>query len=250
MAAQPLRIVPVPRPAWWGFVPYIVLSVIHVSALTVRDTDVSAPTKLTLMPLLVLAVAWGLWGRGPHVRRGSPPAVVILLMAALLFSWLGDGAGTFFPFAPELPMMLLCFGIAHLCYIWLFWRHVAVRRLSWWTLGFVAWWVLLAVVLVPLAGGLVAALMAYGVVLGSTAALATRCNVLVLWGGLLFLASDTILAFRIFAPELLPGWSSPAVMLTYTAGQGLIAAGVLLAMRGRPLLAPPEEAISSGPQLP
>lgn len=250
MTAQPIGQGATARPAWWGFVPYIVLSIVHVSALTVGNFSVSGPTKLTLMPLLAVAVAWQLWGRGSHVRRGSPPAVVILLMAALLFSWLGDGAGTFFPFAPELPIMLFCFGIAHLCYIWLFWHHAAVRRLSWWALGFAAWWVLLAVVLVPLAGGLVVALMVYGVVLGGTATLATRCNAVVVWGGLLFLASDTILAFRIFAPELLPGWSSPAVMFTYTAGQGLIAAGVLLAMRGKPLLSAPEEAISSGPQLP
>ena len=53
-------------------------------------------------------------------------------------------------------------------------------------------------------------------------------------GGAFFLASDSILAFRLFLPEALPGWMSPAVMITYTIGQGLIVWGVLhtLARRG------------------
>ncbi|SEE15009.1 YhhN-like protein [Arthrobacter alpinus] len=45
-----------------------------------------------------------------------------------------------------------------------------------------------------------------------------------------FLASDTILAFRIFALELMPDWTSGMVMLTYTIGQGLIAAGTVIAL--------------------
>ncbi|UUT35135.1 lysoplasmalogenase [Microbacterium elymi] len=53
-------------------------------------------------------------------------------------------------------------------------------------------------------------------------------------GALLFLASDTLLAFRLFLPDAMPGWTSPVVMLTYTAGQGLIAAGALAALRREP----------------
>lgn len=73
----------------------------------------------------------------------------------------------------------------------------------------------------------------YGLVLGGTAAFSARCQPLVAVGGAFFLASDTILALRLFLPDSLPPWSSPAVMITYTIGQGLIVAGALIALRKR-----------------
>lgn len=208
------------RPLWWAFVPYALVCVVHVAARFANNDALADPTKLLLMPALILAGAWGL-------RRLGTRAVLWLLLAALFFSWLGDGAGTFFPFAPTLPLMLLCFGIAHLCYMRLFWRHLAVRPVPWWALVFAVWWVVLLAVLWPRAGGLAIAVAAYGLVLGGTAALSTRCHPVILWGGVFFLASDTILAFRIFALELMPDWTSGMVMLTYTAGQGLIVAGAV-----------------------
>ena len=112
-------------------------------------------------------------------------------------------------------------------------RERSLRRLPWWSLVFLAWWVVLLIVLWPLLGGLSFAVAGYGLVLGGTASLASRCHPLVVYGGILFLASDTILAFRLFAPELMPDWTSPAVMLTYTLGQGLIIAGALVTLRDR-----------------
>lgn len=177
------------HPLWWGFTPYILVSLVHVAALAENAVEIAAPTKLLLMPLLILAVVWG--GRTLGVRAAAG-----LLVAGLLLSRLGDGAGTFVPFAPELPLMLLFFGVNHLCYMRLFWRHLAVRRLPRWALAFVAWWVTLSLFLWPRAGGLAVAVAVYGVVLGGTAALSSRCSAVVMWGGLLFLASDTMLAFR------------------------------------------------------
>lgn len=210
-----------PRPMWWGFAPFVLASVIHCVALFTGAAALAGPTKLLLMPALMLAAIWGM-------RWLSNKAVFGLLLAGLFFSWLGDGAGTFFPFAPTLPMMLLFFGMAHLCYMRLFWRHVALQPLPGWALIFVLWWVALLIVLWPRAEGLALAVAAYGLVLGGTAALSTRCSPVILCGGIFFLASDTILAFRIFALELMPDWTSGMVMLTYTAGQGLIIAGALL----------------------
>ena len=66
----------------------------------------------------------------------------------------------------------------------------------------------------------------YGLVLGGTAATAARCAPIIATGAAFFLASDTILAFRLFMPEAMPDWTSPLVMATYTLGQGLIVAGV------------------------
>ncbi|WP_349427847.1 lysoplasmalogenase [Microbacterium sp. LWS13-1.2] len=214
------------RRLWIGFVPYIAVSIVHVAALAVGATAVAPPTKLALMPLLALAVVWG--ARGSGWTRAHT-----LLVVAIGLSWLGDGAGTFVPWLPTVPMMLLFFGLAHLCYIWLFWRMLAVRRVPPWAAVYAVWWIALLAVLWPHLGGLAVAVALYGLVLGGTAVAASRCHPLIVWGGVFFLASDSVLAFRLFVPDAMPDWTSPLVMLTYCLGQGLIAAGVLVGVRER-----------------
>jgi hypothetical protein len=217
---------------WWGFVPFAVVAAVHVAALAIDAAEIAAPTKLILMPLLVLAALWG--GRG--TGWGSSYTVLFL---ALAFSWLGDGAATFFPSAPELPTMLLCFGAAHVCYILLFVRRIAVRPLPRWAAVYAVWWVVLLAALLPTLlasqnGGLWAiALGLYGLVLGGTATAATRCRPMIAVGAAFFLASDSILAFRLFLPDAMPAWTSPLVMLTYCLGQGLIVAGVVASTHSR-----------------
>ncbi|MFD5225903.1 lysoplasmalogenase [Microbacterium sp. NPDC058342] len=219
-ARQGIR--PLDAIAW---VPYIVLAVVHVWALA-SDSPIAAPTKLTLMPLLAIPVL----AAAPRLR---PRTIVALLLGALLFSWLGDGAGAFFPGGPELPLMLLFFGVAHIGYIVLFLRFARMRRMPWWALVYVAWWVGMMLFLGPHTGGLIFAVAAYGLVLAGTAATAARSHPIVAVGGAFFLASDSILALRLFLPDGLPDWTSPAVMLTYTIGQGLIVWGVLRALGRR-----------------
>ena len=207
------------------FLPYIAVSLLHV-VLLATDSPLTAPTKLLLMPLLAVPIL-------ASARRLTPRSTLILLLAAVFFSWLGDGAGTFFPSGPELPLMLLFFGVAHVAYILLFARHLSVRRVPWWALVYAGWWVAMIAVLGPHTGDLLIAVALYGLVLGGTAAFSARCHPVVAVGGAFFLASDTILAFRLFLPDSLPPWSSPAVMLTYTIGQGLIVGGALLVLRKR-----------------
>ncbi|GAA1523250.1 hypothetical protein HD600_000181 [Microbacterium ginsengiterrae] len=208
----------------WAFLPYIVMSIIHVIARAV-ESDAAGPTKLWLMPLLALPVLVSL--------RARPALAIALLLIALLFSWLGDGAGAFFPAGPELPLMLLFFGLAHVAYIVLFTRVLGSGRLPRWTAVFAVWWIAMIAVLGPHTGGLLPAVGAYGLILGATAALAARCGPVVTTGGVFFLVSDTILAFRLFLPDAAPGWTSPLVMLTYTLGQGLLVGGALLVLRRR-----------------
>lgn len=209
----------------WAFLPFAVVSILHV-VLLATGSPLAAPTKLLLMPMLAVPVLLS-------ARRLTPRSTFVLLLAALLFSWLGDGTGAFFPAAPELPLMLLFFGIAHIAYIILFARHLAMRRMPWWALVYAAWWIAMIVLLGPHTGGLLVGVAIYGLVLGGTAAFSARCHPLVAVGGAFFLASDTLLAFRLFLPDGLPAWSSPAVMLTYTLGQGLIVAGALITLRKR-----------------
>ena len=210
----------------WGFAPFAAMSAVHVAARAVEADWLAAPTKLTLMPLLAAAALWGLRGRW---QRGYGT----LILAALFFSWIGDGAATFLPMLPELPVMLGAFGLAHLCYIRLFLKYAAVRGFPRWALVFPLWWAAMLVVLWPALGSLAPAVALYGLVLGGTAATAARCSPVVAAGGVLFLASDTILSFRIFMPESMPDITSALVMLTYCAGQGLIVAGFLASSRGR-----------------
>ncbi|GAA1987284.1 lysoplasmalogenase [Microbacterium pumilum] len=211
---------------WIGFIPFAVVSVLHVGALSLEAVAIAAPTKLLLMPLLAVAVLWG----GCGSRWGTTFA---LLFTAIALSWLGDGADTFFPAAPTIPTMLVCFGLAHLCYIWLFWRILSVRPVPPWAVVYGLWWGLLLAVLWPALGGLLISVAIYGLVLGGTAVAASRCHPLIAVGGAFFLASDTILAFEIFTPAAAPPWSSPVIMLAYCLGQGLIAAGVIVADRLR-----------------
>lgn len=235
------------RPARFAlipFLPYIVVSVLHVGALFV-DHPIAEPTKLLLMPALALAAVWVMGWPSAAVAASSsqirprPRGAMALLLGAVLFSWLGDGAAVFFPmFEDELPMMLLCFGLAHVGYLVLMWRArgVAVRGFPLWSLVYVVAYVVLMALLLPRTGSLTIPVAIYGLLLVGTAAMTSRCGPVVAWGGAWFLVSDGILAFRIFAPEIMPGWTSGLVMLTYTLGQGLIVYGVTaaLARRGRP----------------
>jgi hypothetical protein len=219
---MPHSIRPLDIAAW---IPYIILAIIHVSAIAL-DSPLAPPTKLWLMPLLAVPAL----SAAPRLR---PRTVIALLLGALLFSWLGDGAGAFFPGLPELPLMLGFFGIAHIGYIVLFLCFARIRRLPWWTLVYVAWWVGMLGIVGPHTGGLLLAVAAYGLVLAGTAAMSARCHPIVATGGAFFLASDSILAFRLFLPDGLPGWLGPAVMITYTIGQGLIVWGVLRTLTRR-----------------
>lgn len=209
----------------WSFLPYIAIAPAHVILLAVGN-PLAGPTKLLLMPALAIPVIIAL----PGLRRRS---AAVLLLAALLFSWLGDGAGVLFPFAPELPLMLGFFGIAHLAYIAVFARHLARRPFPWWALVYAVWWVGMLIALGPHTGALLIAVAVYGLVLAGTAAFSTRCGPVIATGGAFFLASDTILALRLFLPDSLPAWSNPTIMLTYTLGQGLIIAGALIALQRR-----------------
>lgn len=205
-----------------AFVPFAAMSLVHVWALA-AGSEIASPTKLWLMPLLAIPVLAS--------ARLQPPLAILLLLAAIALSWLGDGAGAFFPGGPELPLMLLFFGLAHIAYIVLFARILRIRRLPWWTLVYAAWWIGMIIVLGPHTGTLLPAVAAYGIVLGGTAAVAARCHPLIAVGGVFFLASDTILAFRLFMADAMPAWTSPLVMLTYALGQGLLVAGALIALR-------------------
>ncbi len=220
------------RTRCWGFGLYALVSAIHIVSGVVGPDVIVFPTKLMLMPALAIAALWAL--RGSFDTSTATRAASVLFVA-LAFSWLGDGAGFFFPFLDdELPAMLLCFGLAHLAYILLFLRFLPRRPVPRWTLIYVVWWVLMVAVLWPSLGALAIAVALYGLVLGGTAVAATRGGAITTAGGAFFLASDTILALRLFLPDQTGLLAGPWVMLTYTIGQGLLAYGIVRLLREEP----------------
>lgn len=232
------------------FIPYLVVSIVHVVA-RFLEHPIDGPTKLMLMPALALGVIWA-----SATIKPWPRGVIALLVVSILFSWLGDGAAVFFPmFTDELPMMLLCFGLAHVGYLILMWRArgVAVNRIPVWAPIYALAYAALILVLMPHTGSLTFPVMIYGLLLAGTAAMASRCGPVIAWGGAWFLVSDAILSLRIFLPETMPDWTSGMVMLTYTLGQGLIAAGIIAALRRRAAQespVDPEHPAGSAPQGP
>ena len=218
------------------FVPYIVISAVHCVLVIFQLPGSGFETKQLLMPALALAAVWSLRaGDRGRITTASrvPRSATLLLFSGVTASWLGDGAGLFFPTLPTLPMMILFFALAHIAYIVLFWRApgmLPVARVPRWSLVYALWWVAAISIVGPHAGALFVPLAIYGVVLGLTAALSPRLGGTVALGGLFFLISDTFLAFREFMD--LPQWVSDiAVMPTYTLGQGLIVYGLVAALQ-------------------
>lgn len=212
------------RALWPLFAPYSLISAVHVGCL-LGDSEWTYPTKLLLMPALAFTVTGAaLLGAKHRARLG----VMALLLAAIVASWLGDGAGFFFPMlGDELPAMIACFGLAHVLYMIAFARRSTRGFDKRGVLGYGAAYVALMALLVPHAGSLALPVMVYGLVLAGTALFALRVNRTVAWGGWWFLVSDAVLAFRVFWPDPLPEALGAVVMSTYTAGQGLIAYGML-----------------------
>jgi uncharacterized membrane protein YhhN len=146
--------------------------------------------------------------------------VLALLVAALTLSWLGD---------VMLPFFLVGLGFflaAHIAYIVMF--HVAFRRRpSWWAVGLVPWFGGLLLALWPYLDETWPAVALYGAALAYMAASATRGNSFTTIGGALFVASDSLLAFRLFTPLFQTPPEDTLIMALYLVAQLFIVLGVL-----------------------
>ncbi|WP_439564333.1 lysoplasmalogenase [Microcella sp.] len=209
-----------PLPA---FTPYLVVAVVHLAAIAAGPPGLVAATKPLLMPALLVALVLAL------PDRRSP----LLLWGglALVFSWLGD---VLLQNPGDVGFLLGmgAFGLAHLAYIALYIGPLRTRRVPGWAVSLgVVWWSTMVAVLAFWLGGLLVPVAVYGLVLGAAAVCAIATRPLVAVGAVVFLVSDTLLAFDRF----LPGFSvlelDLAIMLAYCLGQGLIIAGVVTAAR-------------------
>jgi len=217
----------------WPFWIYAAVVVVHLVVLAIPSVD-GAVTKALLMPALLVSVLLvaGVTGR---LRGRRAWWGVGLLGVGIAASFLGD-----ILLGESFVIGLACFAAAHIVYIAVFNGPARERRIPWWSLGYAAALALLVAVLWPHLGELRLVVLGYGIVLALTAMTSARVNAIAAWGGGLFLASDALLAFRLFFPDFriaFPDpWQDLAIMACYCAGEGLIALGVLrrlAAVRGR-----------------
>ena len=197
-------------------------AVVAVANLVAAVTDLRVLFGLTLVALMPLLTAFLLAARR-GVDRGRESRLLRWTLAALVFSWLGDVAGT------QLPAKVLAFLLAQTCYIVAFWPY---RRRSSWSrpLQMGAYLVAIALVLglvAQHAGPLALPVILYAASLAAMAALATGVHRLAGLGGALFVVSDSILALDTFVPW----FSMPSApfwyMLAYLTGQALLVWGAL-----------------------
>jgi len=221
LPAQPPRLLPTVA-SRAAAVALAMLAVLHLVSQAAEASTWARATQGCLMPLLAVT----LWCAAPAPRSRLVRAVLV----ALGLSWLGDTVPAVFDGDAAFLVMVGFFLLAQLAYVVAFWPHRregAARRPAL-LLPYAAAAAALVVACAPGAPGpLLAAVVVYGVCLVAMAVLATGVHPLAGAGGVVFLASDAMIALGAFTDWFAPPASGFWVMLTYVAGQALLVAGVL-----------------------
>ena len=203
---------------------FLLCSVCNIWSLAVPNKKLNRISKPLLMPLLLCVYLTG-------AQQIQP-----LIAAAIVFGFLGDtfllGTGNFFLIG------LLAFLGGHLCYITAFWKMMDITRIIPAGLLFLIVYIVYAILvcrpLLPsIEKKLHPAILFYMLCLlamSFSAYLGMLCGnhkFLFVWlGSLLFVASDSILAYQVFQKNRGPK-VDVLIMVTYLGAQGLITAGML-----------------------
>ena len=204
----------------------VVIALTHLVALLLDAETLTTVTKALLMPALATFVLVAT--TRPRSRR------VRLTLVALGLSWMGDTAPFAAPDDVAFLVMVGFFLLAQLAYIAAFGPSAnggPLRRRPALVLPYTVALAALLVACVPGAGTLVGHAVVYGACLVTMAALASGVHPLAAVGGVVFLASDAMIALGQFTTWFTPPAADFWVMLTYVAGQALLVAGVLAADR-------------------
>ncbi len=197
-----------------SLLPFALASSVHVGAKLTGSRPVDRVSKAMLVPLLGLRLL-----AAPRRNRRTST----LLFAELLFSWIGD-----LTIDRSFRTGLAAFFAAHLCLIILFWTGFRTR-MSPWSALLLPWLLVMVVVLRPRLTTLYPAVVAYATILATMAASAGRGGRRIGLGGVLFVISDSLLAFRQFTPWFRSAPWGAVVMASYLAAQALLVDGVLTA---------------------
>jgi uncharacterized membrane protein YhhN len=215
---------------WWAFAPYGIVAVAHLAGLFTGAEWLASPTKGLLMPALLLGLLVSIPARRDEVALWGG--------AGMLLSWAGDLLLST-PGEAGFITGLGSFMLAHIAYLVLFLGPLRTKRMPPLAIAYAVWWAALVIVLAPHLGALLIPVAVYGLVLGASSAAALGTTRVVAIGGLIFLLSDTMLAFKLFWPGFAVWQQDFLIMLAYVVGQGLIAVGAVRhARRSRTVVTP------------
>ncbi len=199
-----------------------IMTLVHLAVIVVApDGALEDATQALLMPLLAVAL----------LAAAAPPRgrLVLLVLVALVFSWLGDAVPMVVPDDLAFLAKVGCFFGAQVAFIAAFWpwrRHSVAARHPWAVLVYAAALAAILALVWRGAAGLLLPVVVYATTLTLMAVLATGMGPLAGVGGAVFMVSDAILAVNAFSDLALPHvgvW----IMLTYVVGEVLIVLGVL-----------------------
>ncbi|KTD82933.1 lysoplasmalogenase [Legionella waltersii] len=199
----------------WAFVVTAAIYLLSVSFISYPVTTLLKP-----LPILCLIVGVGL----AHLSL----MIKLLLVLALGWSLIGDIVLTL-PIALQLEFGIGSFFLAHCLYITLFLKSYQFNQLQFcYYIPVFVFVCCIALMLIPLLGGLLVPVLAYFIVLMTmvfTAFQVNNQNLVIGSGALLFLCSDVTLAINIF---LIPGMDARIfIMFTYYAAQFLLTFGLV-----------------------
>ncbi len=209
------------------FWAYILITGANLVAQVIQSVDLNRFTKPILMPLLLFYIL--------ESSKGRVTMKTLLLSLALLLSWFGDVALLYQSNQTYFMLGLGLFLLAHITYVVVLKRSVfqPIQLNIQKVLPFAIYTLILFAILLPNAGGLTIPIFIYGIVISVMAGTARlREGVtsqesyrLAMYGALLFLLSDSILAINKFYMEIpIPGlW----IMSTYAGAQLLLVLGIL-----------------------
>ena len=203
---------------WAPFAPYAVIGLAHLVMLLIPGGVDANVTKLMLMPALLVGVVVAL--------RARPSAALLVGSVGILFSWAGD-ALLESPGDVNFLIGLGLFLLAHLAYLALFLRPLRERRIPRYAAAYALWWLVLVVYLAPFVGSLLVPVAIYGLAVAASAVTALAATRPAGLGALLFLTSDSILAFKLFVGGSDIVGIDALIMALYIAGQGFIAVAVV-----------------------
>ena len=218
---------PALRRTLW-FLPFIAVSATHLVALFLGNRPIPHWTKGWLMVTLLAAFIGSVrWERTP-VTRLLP--AVLALVAGIGFSWIGD-TSLLYDDTTGFLTGLGAFLIAHLAYVFAFFRLPGSRKpRGWIVLVYLIWFLVLLAVLGPETQLLLGPVALYGLVLALTGIVSSTVNVFAGIGGGLFVFSDSILGANRFVPDF-PLWQVDfVIMVGYIGAQLCIVFGAVLAL--------------------
>lgn len=203
---------------WIGYSVFFMASLFYL--LIVRQIDFPLTTVLKPLPIVCL-MGIVAWAAVPIMQKK-------VLLAALFFSLLGDMALTL-PIPMALETGLACFLTAHLMYIALFvsglLNHGSRGSSKILSVVVLLFGGLLLYILTPYLGPLFLPVVIYIITIIIMSLCAFSFNALTAWGALLFLVSDTLVAFTTFIDTDFKG--TIGIMLTYYLAQWFIVTGIL-----------------------